>query len=228
MWTFSIVVVIGFLWWAARKRYTQGGQWRDRRRSAAWAWGMIGAVIGSFFGIAGLGNAIAGTIPGAIVGYLFASNLMKRDYDDCPESRIEPEPTPPAWSPALPHPPQSSQAIASSTWHSGPAIEYSVRPKSRFGGLWVFLGVMATGSAIWWAFGERKPEPPPQLLQAPLVQPKSVQPQTPTNVTPVTQVPRTPLTPTPRHGTSFAQSNADARSCLELRSNAAVARCARQ
>jgi len=36
-------------------------------------------VIGSFFGIAGFGGAIIGTIPGAIIGYLLASNMLKKD-----------------------------------------------------------------------------------------------------------------------------------------------------
>jgi len=42
-------------------------------------WAFIGAIIGSSFGVAGFGTAIAGTIPGALVGYLAASNLMKMD-----------------------------------------------------------------------------------------------------------------------------------------------------
>jgi len=41
----------------------------SRYRNAAIAGG-IGAVIGSFFGVAGLGTAIAGTIPFAVVGYV--------------------------------------------------------------------------------------------------------------------------------------------------------------
>lgn len=38
---------------------------------ASATFGIIGAIAGSFIGIAGMGSAIAGTVPCAIIGYLF-------------------------------------------------------------------------------------------------------------------------------------------------------------
>jgi hypothetical protein len=184
---------------------------------------MIGAVIGSFFGVAGFGGAIAGVIPGAIVGYLFASNLMKRDHaDDGPtvntERQSEAAPSP-ATTVATPLPTHSS--------HSGPAIEYFERPKSRLGGLWLFLGLVIAASAIWSILGIR-------TSQQPSAQPPhSALPQTPppparaaaTGGT-TTQAPRA-QSPSPPVAKSSARSSPDIRSCLELRSNAAIANCAK-
>ncbi len=39
---------------------------------------IVGAIIGSFFGVAGFGGAVAGTIPGAIIGALAAIALTKK------------------------------------------------------------------------------------------------------------------------------------------------------
>ena len=61
--------------------YSRTGEWRFRRMRSAFLWALIGAGIGSYFGVAGMGSAIAGTIPGAVIGYLLASNMMKRDTD---------------------------------------------------------------------------------------------------------------------------------------------------
>ncbi len=41
---------------------------------------IIGAIAGSFVGVAGFGGAIAGTIPGAIIGALFAIALTKKTH----------------------------------------------------------------------------------------------------------------------------------------------------
>ncbi len=77
--TFVVLLVLGVLWLIANTQYESTREWRYRRRRAAFAWSFAGAIIGSSFGIAGMGSAIAGTLPGAIVGYLLASNLMKKD-----------------------------------------------------------------------------------------------------------------------------------------------------
>lgn len=81
MFTFIVLAVIGALWWLAHKNYGRSGKWRDRRHRSSWAWALIGALLGSFAGVAALGGAIAGTIPGAFLGFLLASNMMKRDHD---------------------------------------------------------------------------------------------------------------------------------------------------
>jgi len=79
MFTFVVLAVIAFLWWSANRNFMATAQWKYRRLRSAYAWAFLGASVGSFFGVAGMGSAIAGTIPGAIVGYLLASNMMKRD-----------------------------------------------------------------------------------------------------------------------------------------------------
>ena len=81
MFTFIVLAVIGALWWVAHKNYERSGKWRDRRHRSSWAWAIVGALLGSFVGVAALGGAIAGTIPGAFLGFLLASNMMKRDHD---------------------------------------------------------------------------------------------------------------------------------------------------
>jgi uncharacterized protein YqgC (DUF456 family) len=83
MTTALIVTVILVFWFIANAAYQSKGSPEHRRKRSAWAWALVGALVGSFFGIAGgpLG-AIAGTVPGACVGYLLASNMMKRDFDD--------------------------------------------------------------------------------------------------------------------------------------------------
>lgn len=47
-----------------------------RMKTAQWAWAFGGAALGSYVGVAGLGTAIAGTIPGALVGWILAGYLM--------------------------------------------------------------------------------------------------------------------------------------------------------
>ncbi len=81
MFTFAALLVLTVCWYSANRQYSSTGLWRHRRMRAAFAWAFAGACIGSYFGVAGMGSAIAGTIPGAIVGYLLASNLMKKDSD---------------------------------------------------------------------------------------------------------------------------------------------------
>lgn len=81
MFTIIVLFVIGACWFVANGKYESTHAWRYRRMRSAFAWAFIFAIIGSFFGVAGMGSAIAGTIPGAIVGYLIASNMMKKDVD---------------------------------------------------------------------------------------------------------------------------------------------------
>jgi hypothetical protein len=92
MFTTVILVLIAFLWWRAHKAYGVTGLWRYRRLKAAWSWAFVGAALGSFFGVAGFGGAITGAVPGALLGYLAASNLMKRDLsfdEDRPKEHPE-------------------------------------------------------------------------------------------------------------------------------------------
>jgi hypothetical protein len=83
MFTFIVVAVLSLLWWQRWNRYQREPTWKNRRRSVAMLYAVIGALIGSYFGVAGFGTAIAGTIPGALVGYLIISALYKVD----PEQR---------------------------------------------------------------------------------------------------------------------------------------------
>lgn len=81
MFTLFVLFVISAGWFVANGKFTSTGLWQYRRMRAGFSWAFAGAIIGSFFGVAGMGSAIAGTIPGAIVGYLLASNLMKKDVN---------------------------------------------------------------------------------------------------------------------------------------------------
>lgn len=81
MFTVVILVILAACWLVANGKYDSTKMWRYRRMRSAFSWAFVGACVGSYFGVAGMGSAIAGTIPGAIVGYLAASNLMKRDAD---------------------------------------------------------------------------------------------------------------------------------------------------
>lgn len=81
MFTVIVLFVIGAAWFVANGKYESTRAWTYRRMRAAFAWAFVGAVVGSYFGVAGMGSAIAGTLPGAAVGYLIASNLMKKDAD---------------------------------------------------------------------------------------------------------------------------------------------------
>lgn len=80
MFTFLVIVVILVIGSHHYRTWQRSGDPTVRRRTFAWAWALIGAIVGSFFGIAGFGGAIIGTIPGAAVGWLFGSNLNKRDH----------------------------------------------------------------------------------------------------------------------------------------------------
>lgn len=82
MGTLVILSLIAYFWWKANKAYESSGLWKYRRLRSSWLWAFAGASVGSFFGVAGLGTAIAGTIPGAVIGFLAASNLMRRDFDE--------------------------------------------------------------------------------------------------------------------------------------------------
>jgi hypothetical protein len=77
--TALMLTVIAFKWWKANERYQQNsGLWYGRRRGS-WVWCFIGAGIGSFLGNAGFGTAIAGTLPGAVIGYFTADYLLLRN-----------------------------------------------------------------------------------------------------------------------------------------------------
>lgn len=91
MFTFLVLCAIGYCWWRANKNYVSTGRWKFRRLRSSWIWAFVGAVIGSFFGVAGLESAIIGTVPGAVIGFLAASNLMKRDLDDDNSGVVKPE-----------------------------------------------------------------------------------------------------------------------------------------
>lgn len=81
MFTLIVLCVIGYLWYQANTQYEKTQGWTYRRKRAAYVWAFLGAIIGSSFGIAGMGSAVVGTVPGAFVGYLLASNMMKKDVD---------------------------------------------------------------------------------------------------------------------------------------------------
>lgn len=81
MFTIVVLFIIGACWLVSRGKYASTGAWRYRRMSAAFAWSFVFAIAGSFFGVAGFGSAIAGTVPSAVIGYVVASNLMKKDVD---------------------------------------------------------------------------------------------------------------------------------------------------
>lgn len=78
--TLLVVVVILVIGTKHYRDWQQSGDLRSRRKTFAWAWAFIGAIIGSFVGVAGFGGAIIGTIPGAVMGWLFGSNLNKPDH----------------------------------------------------------------------------------------------------------------------------------------------------
>lgn len=81
MSTIITLFVIGAAWFVANGKYESTGTWTYRRMRAAFSWAFVGAIVGSYFGVAGMGSAISGTVPGAAIGYLIASNLMKKDVD---------------------------------------------------------------------------------------------------------------------------------------------------
>ncbi len=81
MFTIIVLLIIGALWFVANGKYEATREWKYRRLRAGYAWALAGAIVGSFFGVAGMGSAIAGTIPGAVMGYLIACNMMKKDVD---------------------------------------------------------------------------------------------------------------------------------------------------
>lgn len=75
------LMLLGMLvmWFIQLDEYRKTGRAKARRRSSSWGWALCGAVIGSFTGVAALGTAFAGTVPGALIGYLAASHLMKSE-----------------------------------------------------------------------------------------------------------------------------------------------------
>lgn len=88
MFKFFILCVIGVFLYLANTKYESTGLWTYRRKRVAYSWAFLGAATGSFFGIAGMGTAIAGTIPGAFIAYLIASNMMKADVNPGNETHL--------------------------------------------------------------------------------------------------------------------------------------------
>jgi hypothetical protein len=83
MYTAIILIIISILWWRANNRYLASGAKNDRRARAQWIWAFIGAGIGSFSGVAAMGSAIAGTLPGGIIGYMAAGYMMLNRQVGC-------------------------------------------------------------------------------------------------------------------------------------------------
>jgi hypothetical protein len=81
MFTLIVLFVIAACWFVANGKYESTKVWKYRRMRSAFAWSFAFAILGSYFGVAGLGSAIVGTIPGAVIGYLIVSNIMKKDSD---------------------------------------------------------------------------------------------------------------------------------------------------
>ncbi len=79
MFTIAVLIAIGAAWFVTNSKYETSKLWKYRRMRSAFSWAFVGAIIGSYFGVAGMGSAIAGTPLGAVLGYLCASNLMKKD-----------------------------------------------------------------------------------------------------------------------------------------------------
>lgn len=212
MWTFLIIVVIGVVWWSFHKSYMQSGKWADRRRRSAWSWGLIGALIGSFFGVAGFGGAIAGTIPGAIVGYLIASNLMKRDYDDDAPQSVAP--APPAQQP------EPSVQSRTHVERSAP-IQPAAKPKRGY----LYVGVLLLIGFVAWVHVASKQSPSPAAATSVALPAAPI-------------APLAPLAAQHKSNPTAAKSSAevrkqkpdsgDLRSCLQLGSSDAIARCAQR
>jgi hypothetical protein len=75
----SVVLVLGVI---AYRKNIRSPSPSARRKTFAWAWAFWGAVLGSIFGVAVFGAAIAGTSVGALIGFLAASVWLKVDPDD--------------------------------------------------------------------------------------------------------------------------------------------------
>src|SRR4051812_20680774 len=77
MFTALVLTFIGVAWYRAHRTYeaTRGVDSRVNRASLSWAF--IGASVGSFFGVAGLGGAIAATVPAAVIAFIIARLLMR-------------------------------------------------------------------------------------------------------------------------------------------------------
>jgi hypothetical protein len=67
---YLVILIFGGM---AYRRLLLVGGIENRRKAVAWGVALVGAFIGSGFGIAGYGDAISGRIPGAILGYALGS-----------------------------------------------------------------------------------------------------------------------------------------------------------
>jgi hypothetical protein len=82
MWTAAIVSIFGVCWLIANSTYQARPNWKARRLRSSFAWAMVGAMAGSYFGVAGFGTAVGGAIPGAIAAYILVGYVMKVDRPD--------------------------------------------------------------------------------------------------------------------------------------------------
>lgn len=85
MFTVIVVAFTVFFGLRAHTYYVATGRWKFHRLRLCWAAAFIGALMGCSIGIAGFGGAVAGTIPGALFGYLAMGNLVRRDFDESDE-----------------------------------------------------------------------------------------------------------------------------------------------
>ena len=94
------LIIIGLLIFGviAYRKFQSTSASEDQQKMHAWAGAFWGGLIGCFFGIAGFGGAIAGTIPGAVLGYFFIPLLLQKRqpiaastisiYEAAPEQEI--------------------------------------------------------------------------------------------------------------------------------------------
>jgi hypothetical protein len=243
-----IVGVLGWLWWRANKRFELFGRWADRRRRSAFLWAIAGAIVGSFFGIAaGPLGAMAGTIPGAFVGYLLASNMMKREFDDepRPQARSSTEPTPNAQgvgrpvamsntkvsAPPAPIAPRTPPPMPTANAYPQTApVQLAVewKPKSQVSKrnypliAVATIAVLAVG--LVFSLSDRS-EPVATSLPPPLA-PSLTQNSTPSAGVQPTPTKAYPASQASTHKPVAPKSGSnDVRSCLQLSSSEAVARC---
>ena len=80
------LLVVGVI---AYRKFQSTNTIENQKKMQAWAGAFWGALIGCFFGVAGFGGAIAGTIPGAVIGYflipLFLQSRQSSPFNDSVE-----------------------------------------------------------------------------------------------------------------------------------------------
>ena len=75
--TLVVLCVSAYLCWYANRAYQRTGDARAKLKRVRWAGAFGGAAAGSYVGVAALGSAMSGTIPGALLGYLLVAQLMR-------------------------------------------------------------------------------------------------------------------------------------------------------